>query len=180
MSATRSHSPAIGSSTFAEKLAPGATDEPSEENILPQLMGNQDADSISTDDDIRLINVKKDEASNSCINALTDTIEKGNKYVREEIEKNTRAVRCLEKAVREQTHAIQAQAEAGKIQTAVLKDIKEEIHQFVLYYRGNIREERHREVSAKSTNLKRKRSPSPDKENVLKSVVKKMPRHRNN
>lgn len=140
------------------------------------MMGDQDEDSFSTKHDVRVIQVRKGESNSSSLHVLTDSIEEGNKHVREEIGKNTRAIRCLQKAVREQTNAIQAQTEADKIRTQTLKDIKEEIHQFVLYYRGYIRKERHKEEKHQSATFKRKRSPSPEKENVLKSVVKRVPR----
>ena len=70
--------------------------------------------------------------------SLEKVIKDGNSSVREEIEKNTRAVRCLEKSVLLHT-------QVGQKQNEVLTETRDEIRQFVLYYRGCMREARRKE-----------------------------------
>ena len=55
-----------------------------------------------------------------------------------EIDKNTRAVRCLGESVL-------LHPQVGPKQNEVLTEIREEIKQFVLYYRGCMREARRKE-----------------------------------
>ena len=74
------------------------------------------------------------------------------------------------------------------LQNLVLNEIKAEMHQFNLYYRGCARDERRKEEERQkeketATPQKRKRDDSPDrKENVstIKSVVKKVSLARRN
>ena len=158
-------------------------DDDEEENIMPQLMGEKINCLSPRGDDLRVIHVKEVEVrgpvNEAALNALQETIKHENQHVREEMDKNTRAVRCLEKAVREQT-------ETMHLQTQVLNEIKAEMHQFILYYRGCAREERRKEEERQRETAapqKRKRDDSPDrKENVstIKSVVKKVPLARRN
>ena len=69
---------------------------------------------------------------------LHDTIKDGNYMVLAGIEKNTRAVRCLEKSVLLHT-------EVAQKQNAVLIEIRDEIKQLVLYHRDCMREARRKE-----------------------------------
>ena len=149
--------------------------EPQDENIMAQLLGNTDDGDDEQDDDLRAVRMREKGSSflQEALDTLHSTVRDGNKTVREEIDKNTRAVRCLEKSVQENSEILRARNQ-------VLTEIKDEIHQFILYYRGSMREERRKEEEMQKERetigpQKRKREDSsPDrKENKLKSVVKK-------
>ena len=71
----------------------------------------------------------------SGLEELGFNLKKGNKELKDEIERNTRAIRCMEKSIKEQTEAFQQQ-------TQVLKSIHASMNSFVSYYRTCAREER--------------------------------------
>ena len=103
--------------------------EPQDESIMAQLLGNTDDGDDEQDDDLRVVRMREKGSSflQEALDTLHSTVRDGNKTVREEIDKNTRAVRCLEKSVQENSEILRARNQ-------VLTEIKDEIHQFILYY----------------------------------------------
>ena len=82
-------------------------DDDEEENIMPQLMGEKINCRSPRGDDLRVIHViVRGPVNEAALNVLQETIKHENQHVREEMDKNTRAFRCLEKAVREQTETM--------------------------------------------------------------------------
>ena len=104
--------------------------EPQDEKIMAQLLRNADDGDDEQDDDLIVVRMREKGSSflQEALHALHSTFRDDNKTVREETDKNTRAVRCLEKSVQENSEVLRARNQ-------VLTKIKDEIHQFILYYR---------------------------------------------
>ena len=77
---------------------------------MAQLTGNTDVGDDEQDDDLRVVRMREKGSSflQEAQDALHSTVRDGNKTVREEIDKNTRAVRCLEKSMQENSEILRA------------------------------------------------------------------------
>ncbi|MCG8047847.1 MAG: hypothetical protein N0E48_19855, partial [Candidatus Thiodiazotropha endolucinida] len=135
------------------------------EDIMPQLLGQEEGSCVTAlqeessthgspkEADKRIVQMgdrtKRLPTIQNLMEELRDSVEKGNKVVKEEVEKNSRAIRCLEKAIRDQT-------EATREQTQVMKDIKASMNNFISYYRTCAREERRRDEERSEREEKRR------------------------
>ena len=91
---------------------------PAGENILPQLLGIDDAEEHATKSplarephqNVTVADTPPADAKNDflaqCFNKLQAQLEQHNKNLLEEINKNTRSMRCMEKAMREQVEVL--------------------------------------------------------------------------
>lgn len=92
------------------------------EDLLPQLLGEEEVSPKSSD--------SRQADSPKAFENLEDAIRSGHKTLREEIEKNSRSIRCLTKNMEEQHKT--------------LISIKDTLENLVSYIRTNAREERRR------------------------------------
>ena len=104
-------------------------------NLLAQIL--TDEESAFTAERQTIPPNEPSEVANKAPSGLEElgfNLMKGNKKLKEEIQRNSRAIRCLEKSIKEQTEAFQQQ-------TQVLKSIHASMNSFVSYYRTCAREE---------------------------------------
>ena len=113
-----------------------AADEGQEENILPQLLGEENIQ-LSVSGDLRRVHFKDDGEKLLILETLAtlaETVRQGNKTTRTELESNSRTVRCLEKSVSAEL----------KENNRLLNEINLNLINLITYLRTNAREERRR------------------------------------
>ena len=119
-------------------------------NLLDQIL--TDEESAFTAEPQTIPPNEPSEVANKTSSGLEElgfNLKKGNKELKEEIVRNSRAIRCLEKSIKEQTEAFQQQ-------TQVLRSIHASMNSFVNYYRTCAREER-RQQERRDDDRKRER-----------------------
>ena len=115
--------PEVKGNLLDNQARPHDSDSPAVvEDLLPQLLGEEEVPLKSSDN--RLAD------SSKAFESLEDAIRSGNKTLREEIEKNSRSIRCLNKNLEEQHKT--------------LISIKDTLENLVSFIRTNAREDRRR------------------------------------
>ena len=145
--------------------APGAQEtEEAEEDILPQLLGDQD-DQLETQQDTRNVQImpisRHLDALGATLKQMSEAISEGNATLRREVESNSRTVRCLEKTV-----------DAGtKEQNRLLNNINNNLVNLITFLRTNAREERHRREEEEQKDERKRKREDENEEPKLKSVL---------
>ena len=144
---------------------PGAQEtEEAEEDILPQLLGDQD-DQLETQQDTRNVQImpisRHLDALGATLKQMSEAISEGNATLRRELESNSRTVRCLEKTV-----------DAGtKEQNRLLNNINNNLVNLITFLRTNAREERHRREEEEQKDERKRKREDENEEPKLKSVL---------
>ena len=144
---------------------PGAQEtEEAEEDILPQLLGDQD-DQLETQQDTRNVQImpisRHLDALGATLKQMSEAISEGNATLRREVESNSRTVRCLEQTV-----------DAGtKEQNRLLNNINNNLVNLITFLRTNAREERHRREEQEQKDERKRKREDENEEPKLKSVL---------
>ena len=117
-----------------------------EEDLMPQLLGNN-GESLDSDQETR----RKEDSERPYLAQMVEIIQEGNRRVQQELERNSRALRCFEKTIEKAINS----------QTDSLNQLNNTIGNLASFLRVHAREERHQKEAEETRKRKDKENKHP-------------------